>query len=140
MSSAQIIATLGLTPHPEGGHYRQTWKATGEGRGTATAIYFLLQSQMRSHWHQVDAAELWLYHAGAPLTLYRSPDETGPATATTLGPDVLAGHAPQLIVEPDHWQAAETQGDWTLVSCIVSPGFTFDGFTLAPPDFAIPEA
>ena len=138
MSADEIIAHLGLTPHPEGGHYRQTWEAAGPGRPTGTAIYFLLKAGERSHWHKVDATEIWLYHAGAPLTLRISPTETGPAQRHLLTPDLTQG-APQIIVPARHWQSALSTGAYTLVSCTVSPGFHFDGFTLAPPGFDIPE-
>ena len=143
MTAEDIIARLALSPHPEGGHYRQTWAAAttdGSGRATATCIHFLLRAGERSHWHRVDAAELWFWHAGAPLLLHRAETEAGPATATALGPDVLAGQHPHLLVAPDHWQAAESTGDFSLVSCVVSPGFRFEGFTLAPPGFDIPVA
>jgi predicted cupin superfamily sugar epimerase len=142
----EIIERLGLSPHPEGGHYRQTWAAPAgaDGRAGATCIYFLLKSGQRSHWHRVDADELWLWHAGDRLTLHISPDAQGPAKSVTLGPDVLAGEVPQALVPKDDWQATEAPETgvhgYTLVSCIVSPGFTFDGFTLAAPDFDIPRA
>ena len=138
MTPEQIISHLDLAPHPEGGHYRQTWVADGEGRPAGTAIYFLLQAGESSHWHRVDAAEIWHYYAGAPLTLKTSATEAGPARHQTLGPDLLNGQSPQLIVPRDHWQAAETTGAFTLVGCTVSPAFQFDGFILAPPDFDIP--
>lgn len=138
MTPDQIITHLGLQPHPEGGHYRQTWVADGEGRPTGTCIYFLLKDGERSHWHQVDAAEIWHWYAGAPLILKRSATDTGPATDTLLGPDLAAGQSPQLIVEPHHWQAAHAAHGWALVGCTVSPGFQFEGFTLAPPTFDIP--
>ncbi|WP_370401645.1 cupin domain-containing protein [Sulfitobacter sp. JB4-11] len=138
MTPAQIIDHLQLSPHPEGGHYRQTWADdTGTDRPTGTCIYFLLQRGERSHWHRVDATEIWLYHAGAPLTLHMAETDAGPATAHLLTPDLTQG-APQLIVPRGHWQSAETTGDYTLVSCTVSPGFRFDGFTLAPAEFTIP--
>jgi predicted cupin superfamily sugar epimerase len=137
-----IIEHLGLTPHPEGGWYRETWRAEaapGE-RASATAILFLLEAGQRSHWHRVDAAELWLWHAGAPLRLCRASIDAGPIDDARLGPDVLAGDASQLLVPAGHWQAAETiegsDSGWTLVSCVVSPGFDFAGFTLAPPDWS----
>ena len=138
MTADQIIATLGLAPHPEGGHYRETWAAPTDGRAHATGIYFLLKAGERSHWHRVDADELWLYHSGAPLTLSIAATDTGPAIDHLLTPDLTAG-APQILVPTHHWQAAATTGDWTLVSCIVAPGFRFDGFTLAAPDFDIPR-
>jgi len=138
MTADGIIATLGLQPHPEGGHYRQTWMAENDGRPTGTCIYFLLKAGERSHWHRVDATEIWLYHAGAPLVLSLAETEAGPAVDQLLTPDLSAGR-PQIIVPRDHWQAARTTGDYTLVSCTVSPGFRFDGFTLAPDGFDIPR-
>lgn len=138
MTADQIIARLNLAPHPEGGHYRQTWAASNAGRPTGTCIYFLLKAGEASHWHKVDATEIWLYHAGAPLVLSMSDTDTGPATDHLLTPDLNAG-APQIIVPENHWQAARTTGDFTLVSCTVSPGFSFDGFTLAAPGWDIPR-
>lgn len=138
MTAQEIIQRLNLAPHPEGGHYRQTWQSDNAGRPSGTAIYFLLSRGETSHWHKVDAAEIWLYHAGAPLVLSISPDEKGPARDLILGPDLTQGE-PQLIVPTNYWQAARTTGDYTLVSCTVSPGFTFDGFTLAEQGFDIPR-
>lgn len=138
MTADEIIARLDLQPHPEGGHYRQTWAAEGGGRPSATSIHFLLRAGEASHWHRVDADEIWLYHAGAPLVLSISADTAGPASDRLLTPDLDNG-APQIVVPKDHWQAARSTGDWTLVSCIVSPGFRFEGFTLAPPGFDIPR-
>lgn len=137
----RIIETLGLEPHPEGGHYRQTWaaEAAAKARPAGTAILFLLKAGERSHWHRVDAAEIWHFHAGAPLTLSIAASAGGPAHDITLGPAVLAGQAPQAIVPAHHWQAARSTGDWTLVGCTVSPGFRFEGFELAPPGFDIPR-
>ena len=139
MTADEIIAHLNLEPHPEGGHYRQTWVAENDGRPTGTCIYFLLKQGETSHWHRVDATEIWLYHSGAPLVLSLSASEDGPATDHVLSPDLSVG-APQIIVPRHHWQAAATTGDFTLVSCTVSPGFQFDGFTLAPPGFDIARA
>ncbi len=141
MTAQDIIARLNLAPHPEGGWYRETWKAEApEGsRPAGTAIYFLLAAGERSHWHRVDAAEMWHYYAGAPLRLRIAETEAGPAKADLLGPDLAAGQAPQRLVPVSHWQAADTTGDWTLVGCTVSPGFDFAGFELAAPGFDIPE-
>ncbi|MCK0143285.1 cupin domain-containing protein [Aliiroseovarius sp. F20344] len=140
MTPDQIIAQLNLTPHPEGGHYRQTWVDTNsEGRPTGTCIYFLLKEGECSHWHRVDATEIWLYHSGAPLILSMADSDQGPAIDHQLGPDLAKGQAPQIIVPKDHWQAARSTGAYTLVSCTVSPGFQFDGFTLAPQGFDIPR-
>lgn len=136
VSSRQIIEKLGLARHPEGGWYKETWRAEAAPgtRASATAIYFLLERGQRSHWHKVDATEIWLYHAGAPLTLELS-DDGKTTSALTLGPGLENGEHPQAIVPPHCWQAAKSLGDWTLVSCTVSPGFEFEGFELAPPDW-----
>ncbi|WP_170446401.1 cupin domain-containing protein [Ruegeria arenilitoris] len=138
MTADQIIDHLQLQPHPEGGWYAETWRADNTGRPTATYIYFLLKRGEVSHWHRVDATEIWLFHAGAPLILSISETDTGPASDHMLSPDLSAG-APQVIVPAGHWQAARSTGDYTLVSCVVSPGFQFDGFELAPPEFDIPR-
>ncbi len=139
MTPDQIITHLNLAPHPEGGHYRQTWIAENDGRPTGTCIYFLLKQGERSQWHRVDATEIWHWYAGAPLVLSRAATDAGPATDDILGPDLLAGQSPQLIVPEDHWQAAHAPHGWALVGCTVSPGFRFEGFTLAAPDFDIPR-
>ncbi len=138
MTADDIIAHLNLSPHPEGGHYRQTWIAENEGRPTGTCIYFLLKSGERSHWHRVDATEIWLWHFGAPLILSVSATADGPAQDRLLTP-ALADGVPQLIVPAGHWQAARSTGEYTLVSCTVSPGFRFEGFELAAPGFDIPR-
>ena len=141
MTADQIIAMLGLSPHPEGGWYRETWAeaATDGDRPAGTCIYFLLRAGERSHWHRVDAAEIWHFYAGAPLTLRIAATEAGPALAHRLGPDLADGQRPQIIVPPRHWQAAESTGGWTLVGCTVSPGFRFEGFELAADGFEIPS-
>ena len=139
MTADEIIAHLRLAPHPEGGHYRQTWvEDPAKDRPAGTAIYFLLKAGERSHWHRVDATEIWHFYAGAPLILSLAADAAGPATEHRLGPDLSDGETPQVIVPKDHWQAARTTGEWTLVGCTVSPGFRFEGFTLAEPGFDIP--
>ena len=139
MTAEEIIEKLSLAPHPEGGFYRQTWVAENEGRPTGTCIYFLLKGDQKSHWHKVDATEIWLYHAGAPICLSLSQGNEGPAQDQILGPDLSRDQFPQIIVPTNHWQSARSLGDWTLVSCTVSPGFEFSGFTLAQPDFEIPR-
>lgn len=139
MNADRIIQHLGLQQHPEGGWYKETWRAENEGRPTGTCIYFLLKDGEASHWHRVDATEIWLYHAGAPLVLSMAATGEGPAQDHLLSPDLSQG-APQLIVPEGHWQAARTTGDYTLVSCTVSPGFQFEGFELAAPGFDIPRA
>jgi predicted cupin superfamily sugar epimerase len=141
MTPDDIIQLLDLAPHPEGGWYRQTWvdDATDGERPSGTCIYFLLKAGERSHWHRVDATEIWLYHAGAALTLSLAETAAGPAEPLPLGPDLAAGERPQGIVPKGWWQSAVSSGDWTLVSCTVSPGFRFEGFELAPPGFDIPR-
>ena len=138
MDADRIIEMLDLEPHPEGGHYRQTWQADGPGRAAGTCIYFLLRAGERSHWHRVDAAEIWHFYAGSPLILSISEKDTGPRSDHRLGPDLLAGDRPQIIVPTHHWQAAHAADGWALVGCTVSPGFQFDGFELAAPGFDIP--
>jgi uncharacterized protein len=131
---AHFIARLGLEPHPEGGHYRETFRHApeGGGRGVMTAILYLLQQGDVSAWHRVDATEIWHFHAGAPLAL--SISEDGRTTTTQrLGPDLLAGEHPQIAVPPDAWQSARSTGAWTLAGCTVGPAFDFEGFELAPP-------
>ena len=137
MSAEEIIAKLELRPHPEGGWYRETWRGPEvQGRASGTAILFLLRAGERSHWHRVDADEIWLWHAGAPLMLAMGVTAAHPHR---LGPEVLAGDLVQAVVPAGWWQAAWSTGDWSLVSCTVSPGFQFDGFDLAPPEFDLPE-
>jgi len=133
ISAAEIIRLLDLKPHPEGGHFRETFRGarTIDGkRAASTAIYFLLARGERSHWHRVDAVEVWHYYAGAPLTLEIADGDA--RTTVTLGPDIAAGERPQGIVPSGAWQAAHSLGDWTLVGCTVAPGFEFAGFELAP--------
>lgn len=137
MGTAQdIIERLDLQPHPEGGWFRETWRApspAGE-RGSATAIHFLLERGQKSHWHRVDAAEIWLWHAGDPLELWLAEGDDIRPHCVTLGPDVLAGQQAQHVIPAQQWQAArpsEAVEGYTLVSCIVSPAFEFSGFVLA---------
>ena len=139
-SASALIDHLDLRPHPEGGWYRETWAATapvGE-RPVGTAIYYLLEAGQTSHWHRVDADEIWHFYAGDPLTLMIAAEDTGPRRDWTLGPDVMAGHSPQILVPKRFWQAARPTGAYTLVGCTVSPGFQFDGFEMAPAGFDIP--
>lgn len=134
-TAAEMIRALDLKPHPEGGHYRETFRDPRlvEGRPASTAILFLLVRGERSHWHRIDAVEIWHYYAGSPLTL-RIADDDG-QWSFRLGPDVAAGEQPQAIIPPDTWQSAESTGDWTLVGCTVAPGFDFATFELAPKDW-----
>src|SRR5262245_27044928 len=132
LTAAEVIRLLELEPHPEGGHYRQTFRDphTVGGRASSTAIYYLLARGERSHWHHVDAVEVWHWYAGATLLLRIAAD--GAPRTVRLGPDLARGERPQAVVPTGHWQAADTDGDWTLVGCTVAPGFEFAGFTLAP--------
>ena len=145
LSVNDIIRLLDLKPHPEGGHFREMFRdkpppypppQTGEGRegvarATSTAIYFLLARGERSHWHRVDAVEVWHWYAGAPLELEIAQNE-GRIERVTLGNDLASGQRPQAVVPAHAWQAAQTRGDWTLCGCTVAPGFDFSGFELAP--------
>jgi predicted cupin superfamily sugar epimerase len=129
----EIIARLGMQPHPEGGHYVETFRAPDSPRAASTGIYFLLKSGERSHWHKVvDADELWHYYAGAPLELSLSEDGHA-VRRVRLGIDFGVGELPQAVVPRDAWQAARSLGAWTLVGCTVAPGFLFEQFELAPP-------
>jgi uncharacterized protein len=133
----EIIALLGLTPHPEGGHYRETFRDTRliDGRAASTAIYFLLAAGEVSHWHRVDAVEIWHWHAGAPLELSTCTDGRM-VTIGRLGANLAADEQPQAVVPAGAWQSARSLGDWTLVGCTVAPGFEFAGFELAPPGWS----
>ena len=132
MNADEIIARYGLIPHPEGGHYRETFRASAGdgGRGAVTSIYYLLRAGEVSHWHRVDAVEIWHYHAGAALRLELSPDGVA-TTSHRLG--VGGGAWPQATVPVRAWQSARSEGAWTLVGCTVAPAFEFAGFELAPP-------
>lgn len=137
----EIIAALGLQPHPEGGHFVETFRdaRTVDGRPWSTAIYYLLAEGEASHWHRVtDAAEMWLYHAGAPLALSLWQEDSPSIREHVLGADIRAGQRPQLLVAPNEWQAARSIGGWTLVSCTVAPGFVFEKMELAAPGWSPP--
>lgn len=127
--ASDLIARLGLRPHPEGGHFRETFRDSGKGRAHSTAIYFLLARGEVSRWHRVDAAEVWHFYRGAPLEL-----KIGRAVHI-LGAEVERGEAPQIVVPAGQWQAARSLGDYTLVGCTVAPGFEFSGFEMAAEGF-----
>jgi predicted cupin superfamily sugar epimerase len=132
-----IIEELRLSPHPEGGWFRETWRAPAEDgeRSAATTIFFLLEAHQRSHWHRVDASEVWLWHAGDPLLLSLSVADEGPVRELRMGPNVVAGDMPQYVVAPYEWQSAAPlpgKRGFTLVSCVVAPAFEFAGVELAP--------
>ena len=125
----RLIARLRLSPHPEGGHYRETFR-DGEGRGHSSAILFLLRRGETSRWHRVDAAEIWHFYRGAALALHID------KTRHVLGADLEKGECPQIVVPKSAWQMASSLGDYTLVGCTVAPGFDFAGFEMAPEDFS----
>ncbi|MBD3770214.1 MAG: cupin domain-containing protein [Rhodobacterales bacterium] len=134
LGAREVIRLLNMVPHPEGGHYVETFRSptlAGQ-RPASTLIHFLLQADEVSAWHRVDADEIWLWQAGGPLVLTTATPEGTDPRAVTLGPDLRAGHTLQGIVPAHHWQTAETLGAWTLLSCTVAPGFDFAGFELAP--------
>jgi predicted cupin superfamily sugar epimerase len=134
-TAEDIIRLLDLKPHPEGGHYRETFRDTRtvDGRAASTSIYFLLKRGERSHWHRVDAVEIWHYYAGAPLKL--EVVDGASEEIIRLGNDLAADEVPQVTIPARAWQAAESLGDWTLVGCTVAPGFEFAGLELAPKDW-----
>ena len=129
----RLIALLELTPHPEGGYFRETFRDASssgpESRSHSTAIYFLLKAGEASRWHRVDAAEVWHFYRGAPLELRIG------RQSYVLGPNVDEAQAPQIIVPAHAWQSARSLGDYTLVGCTVAPGFDFAHFELAPNGF-----
>lgn len=137
--SRAVIDALNLTPHPEGGWYRETWRAPATAgaepgaRSAGTAILYLLEKGGRSHWHRVDADELWLWHAGAPIELMIADESGGDAVTIPLGGNVIVGYRPQALVPATRWQAARAPQGWALVTCVVVPGFDFAGFELAAP-------
>lgn len=136
LTSDDVIETLRLGPHSEGGYFSETWRDVPHdgGRGSGSAIYYLLESGQVSKWHRVDAVEVWHFYAGAPLELQMSSDGHE-LVKRVLGPGLAAGQRPQLIVPAHAWQSARSLGDWTLVGCTVSPAFEASGFELAPDDW-----
>jgi len=133
LTAEEIIEQLQMIPHPEGGHYCETYRdKTGPSpRGHSTAIYYLLKAGEHSHWHRIDAAEVWHFYAGGPLALTIS--ENGhDVEAFRLGVNFKVHERPQVIVPPNAWQTAESLGYWTLAGCTVAPGFDFSTFELAP--------
>ncbi len=136
LSHREIVRLLDLRPHPEGGHFREVWRdAPGpDGRALSTAIYFLLGVDEFSAWHRIDAAEMWHFYAGAPLSLTISPDGVA-ARSMILSDNLRAGHRPQAVVPANAWQTATSLGAWSLVGCTVVPGFDFARLELAPADW-----
>jgi predicted cupin superfamily sugar epimerase len=142
MTAEQLIQALDLAPHPEGGSYRETWRAEArEGeRSAVSAVYYVIQPGQRSHWNRVDADEIWLWHAGDPLDISIAATEAGPTRRLRLGGDVAGGEQPQLIIPKGHWQSADPitgrEAGYTFISCIVAPAFEFSGFELAEPGWS----
>jgi predicted cupin superfamily sugar epimerase len=138
LAAADVIRLLQLQPHPEGGHFREVFRDTRmiEGRAASTAIYFLLARGERSHWHRIDAAEVWHFYAGDALSLQIAED--GKTRTEVLGSRISSGERPQVVVPAGAWQAAESRGEWTLCGCTVAPGFDFSGFELAAKDWSPP--
>jgi uncharacterized protein len=137
LRAEEIVRLLELSPHPEGGWYRETFRdpaVDAAGRSRSTLIYFLLAAGDVSAWHRVDAVEVWHWYAGGPLVLTLSPDGHD-AQAHHLGPALRTGQRPQCVVPTGWWQTATSLGAWTLVGCTVAPGFDFAGFEMAPPDW-----
>jgi predicted cupin superfamily sugar epimerase len=136
VNADDCIRLLDLEPHPEGGFYRETWRAPAPagGRAAGTAIYYVLRAGEVSHWHRVDAAEVWHFYAGAPLELSQSADGIHIETSV-LGPDLASGARPQIVIDAHVWQSARSLGDFTLVGCTVAPGFEFAGFEMAAPEW-----
>lgn len=130
----RLIRELDLKPHPEGGHYRETFRDRpgASGRAYSTAIYYLLEKSEVSRWHRIDAAEVWHYYCGAPLELKIA---AGGVQRLVLGADVGKGERPQIVVPPGAWQSARSLGDFTLAGCTVAPGFEFSTFELADASF-----
>ena len=132
MDARAVIERLGLLPHPEGGWYRETWRgADAGGRAVGTSILYLIEGGTSSGWHRIDADEVWSWHAGSLLELSISPDGRA-VRPLVLGMDLEAGARPQGVVPGGAWQSARALGHWTLAGCAVVPGFSFEGFELAP--------
>ena len=135
LTADEIIAHLALKPHPEGGYFKETFRDVPghKGRAHSTAILYLLRTGEVSRWHRVDAAEMWHWYGGAPLQLVIKQDEV--RQEHRLGPNLLQGEHPHVLVPAHAWQTAESLGAWTLLGCTVAPGFDFAGFELAPDGF-----
>ncbi|MES2119999.1 MAG: cupin domain-containing protein [Pseudomonadota bacterium] len=142
MTAEDLIAALDLQPHPEGGWYRESWRAEtiGGQRAAASAVYYVMQPGQRSHWNRVDADEIWLWHAGDPIDVSVAESDAGPVRTTRLGGDIAAGDQPQLVVPAGRWESAQPAGDgqagYSLISCVVAPAFEFSGFELAEPGWS----
>ena len=132
MDADYIINYLDLIEHPEGGWFKETFqsKETSNGRSNLSMIYYLLKENENSHWHRVtDADEIWLWHLGDPLLLSYSDERS--TKEITLGPDLNNNEKLQAVIPKSIWQKAKSNGAWSLVSCVVAPAFSFDGFEMA---------
>jgi predicted cupin superfamily sugar epimerase len=141
MDAQHVIDQLDMRQHPEGGWYVETWRAPASAVGerpAASAILFLLRAGERSHWHRVDAAEVWQWSAGDALELRIWAEGEDAITTIRLGDDLAIGETPQAVVPAGAWQAATPLGAWALVGCIVAPAFDFEGFELAAPGWEPP--
>ena len=142
MTAQQLIDALKLAPHPEGGWYRETWRAPAEAgqRAAASAVLYVIARGRRSHWNRVDAHEIWLWHSGDPVDVSIAETDAGPSRTVRLGGRVERGEQPQLVIPSGQWQAGEPapggEAGYTLISCIVAPAFEFGGFELAPTGWA----
>jgi len=142
MTAATIIEKLNLVKHPEGGFYRETYRAEqfitlddGQKRNTGTAIYYLLNDTDKSHFHRISSDELWLFHQGTALELLMITDE-GSLAIKTLGNRLDMREAPQIMIKAHTWFAARVKNEsgYALVSCMVTPGFDFEDFELGKKD------
>jgi predicted cupin superfamily sugar epimerase len=157
----EIVDALGMQPHQEGGWYVEIHRSLQRvepvpgaptSRAAMTSIYYLLESGQRSHWHRVDADELWAWHAGAPMELSiaaaRDPDagqapgarapigDERTVSVHRLGMSLASGERPQAVVPAHAWQSARPMGEWSLIGCVVAPGFEFAHFEIAPPGWS----
>jgi uncharacterized protein len=140
VEATEVIDALGMQAHPEGGWYAETWRADSDegARPAGSAILYLLAAGERSHWHRLDAGEVWQYSAGDPLELRIWADGDVAVTTVRLGGDVTTGSSAQCVIPVGAWQTARSLGRWTLVGCFMAPSFDFAGFDLAPPDWEPP--
>jgi hypothetical protein len=139
-AAADVVQALGMLAHPEGGWFAETWRASapvGE-RPTGSAILFLLAAGHRSHWHRLDADEVWQYSGGDAVELHVWVEGADAVTVHRLGPVQGDRVEVQAVVPAGAWQSAASLGAWTLVGCIVTPAFEFEGFELAAPDWEPP--
>ena len=141
--AAELIATLDLQPHPEGGFYREIHRsaarvAPDDGRGpraALTTIYFLLPEGAHSRWHLVSSDEVWHLYEGGPLELLELDHAASTMSRHLLAP-IGGGGAPVHTVAAGRWQAARSLGAYSLVGCTVGPGFEFADFRMLSDDAA----